>query len=86
VIRGGTSGAARLYDETSGRAMNWSEGEERMVALILQKYPPRSQKDEDVIRLNTYDGCAGTFTFRLERGRWSAICNRRYAIWNIAVH
>ena len=51
----GGSGAARLYDEASHRAMSWSEGKERIVALILQKYPPRSQKEGDAMRLNTYD-------------------------------
>ena len=50
----GGSGAARLYDEASHRAMSWSEGKERIVALILQKYPPRSQKEGDAMRLNTY--------------------------------
>jgi hypothetical protein len=54
VLCGG-SGAVRLYDETSGRALKWSEAEERMIELILQKYPPRSQKDEEAIRLNTYE-------------------------------
>src|SRR5215475_6970382 len=51
----GGSGVARLYDEASRRAMRWSEGKERIVALILQKYPPRSQKEGDAMRLNTYD-------------------------------
>jgi len=51
----GGSGAARLYDEASHRAMSWSEGKERIVALILQKYPPRSQKEGDAMRLNTYN-------------------------------
>lgn len=51
----GGSGAARLYDEASRRAMSWSEGKERIVALILQKYPPRSQKEGDAMRLNTYN-------------------------------
>jgi len=50
----GGSGVARLYDEASRRAMSWSEGKERIVALILQKYPPRSQKEGDAMRLNTY--------------------------------
>lgn len=51
----GGSGVARLYDDASRRAMRWSEGKERIVALILQKYPPRSQKEGDAMRLNTYD-------------------------------
>jgi len=53
ALRGG-SGVARLYDEASRRAMSWSEGKDRIVALILQKYPPRSQKEGDAMRLNTY--------------------------------